>query len=217
MTFAELKQDVALKLAEVAERRVFWSEEDIAEAVQLAYAELSDSTEWYETHANVVLLKNRPYYDLWSIIGDGFLSLKPSFNLQTNRWLVPSTVAELDAGDRQWERVVGQPARVLMRGLRWLAFYPRLDAEQGKVKVYHTALPPPFENEDDEPGFPEAFHPALVDFALTDLWAQDGETKLALAAWASYLEGERQLADWVQRRAALPKHHGFAGASEGSR
>jgi hypothetical protein len=209
MTFLELKQDVARRLAEV-NGRVFWSNQDIGDAVNLGYAEMSDACEWKEAYLEVDLLNDRPYYDLFRLIGDSFLGIRPIFDEQTNRWLIPSSARQLDTNDRRWERVTGEPQRCFLRGLRWLGLYPRIQSDVGLVKVYYTALPDPLVNDDDEPGFPEAFHGGIVDFALTDLFAQDGETAFALACWKDYLEQEARLSAWVNGRAADPLVTGLA-------
>ncbi len=211
MTFLDLKTEITRRLFEVS-ARVFWTDGDIADAVQLGYAEISDETEWYEQWADLALLNDRPYYDLFTILGPSFLAVKPGFDRQTNRWILPSIVRQLDAHDRRWERVTGEPQRSFTRGLRWLGFYPRIQTEAGLIKQYYTALPPAFVNDTDTPGFPVTYHYGIVAFALTDLWSQDGETQLALAAWQQYLEFEQGLTAWVQGRASGPLMRGFAGS-----
>lgn len=208
MTFAEIKAEIVRRLAEGTER-VFWSDDDIATAANLGYAEISDATEWNEQWVDLALMADRPYYDLRRLIGDDFLAIRPAFDRQTNRWLIPTVVSQLDTSDRRWERVTGEPQRIFTRGLWWLGFYPRLTSEIGQIKQYFTALPEPLEDDDDEPGFPDTFHHGIVEFALTDLWAQDGEATLALLHWASYLAIEAALTAWMEGRAADPMHRGF--------
>lgn len=205
-----MRADVFRRLHEAASAPVFWTVEDVDTAIDEGYAELSDATEWNEQYLEIDLLTNRPYYDLQTIIGKTFLSLRPAFDEATNRWLIPSHVRHLDARDRRWERVTGGPQRLLLHGLRWLGLFPRTQTETGVIKLYHTALPPALEDE-DEPGFPENFHLGCVEFALADLWAQDAETKRALAAWDAYLTTEAALMAWVEGRASGPMLHGFAG------
>jgi hypothetical protein len=203
-----MKAEVSRRLAE-ATGRTFWSDEDIATAINLGYAELSDASEWFEQYLEIDLLEDRPYYDLRFLIGDTFLALKPGFDEQTNRWLIPSTVRQFDAHDRRWERVTGEPQRIFLRGLWWMGFFPRIQTEVGTIKAYYTALPPPLSDDTDEPGFPDTFHYGCVDFALTDLFAQDAETAWAIQAWGNYLATEGALTQWVEDRAADPMARGF--------
>lgn len=210
MTFAEQKADVARRLAESTER-VFWSDDDIATALNEGYAELSDATEWYEQYFEIDLLTDRPYYDLRTVLGESFLAIRPGYDEQTSRWLLPTAVRQFDAHDRRWERVTGEPQRVVMRGLWWLGYWPRVQSEVGLIKQYYTALPPPMVEDDDEPGFPETFHNGCVEYALADLFSQDAETTLALASWADYVATEAALQTWVDDRVAGPIQHGFGG------
>jgi hypothetical protein len=210
MTKAELRDETKRRLAE-AQPSVFWSDADVDAAVALGYQELSDASEWNELWIDITLLQDRPYYDLRYVIPDTLLSIKPCFDRNTNRWLIPSTVRELDMNDRRWERATDRPQRIFLRGLYWLGLFPRIQSDGSKdLKQYYTALPPPLVDEWDEPGFPDTFHMTIVDFAETDLWAQDGETTLATAAWGRYESGEKALIAWVQERSAVPGLHGFS-------
>lgn len=202
MTFLEIQGVVARRLA--AQGMAAFDAADIQTAINAGYAELSDASEWCERFLTIDLLNNRPYYDLQTLIGPTFLSLKPAFHADTNRWLMPTPVRQLDAGDNRWERVTGVPQRMMLRGWRWFGLYPRTQADGGTLKVYYTALPAPLIADADEPGFPETFQDALIDFACADLWAQDAETQWALAAELKYLTGEQALSRWVQERVRDP-------------
>jgi hypothetical protein len=188
MTFAALRTDVFRRLNESSTTPVFWTEDDVENALNEGYAELSDQTEWYERWLSIDLLNNRPYYDLRTVVPRTVLSIRAAFNEQTNRWLTPSRVADVETYDRRWEKKIGSDA--------------------GTVKQYYTALPDPMVLDDDEPGFPDAFHPGLVEYAVADLWAQDAETDLALQAWRAYLSYETALQAWVDGRVSVPMVHG---------
>lgn len=210
MTKAELRAEVKRRLAEVRSP-VFWTDQDVDDAVALGYQEMSDASEWYEQWIDLSVLWDRPYYDVRTVIGENFLSLKPDFDRATNRWLIPSTVRTLDMNDRRWERATDRPQRIFMRGLFWIGLFPRLQADDtpGQLKQYFTALPPPMVDEWDEPGFPDTFHLTIADFAMTELMAQDGEADVAIKYWNLYLAGEADLVGWVQHRAQGPAQHGF--------
>ncbi len=206
MTFLEIQQEISRRLAEV-QGRVFWSAGEIKTAANDGYMEISDQSEWYEKWVDIPLYNDHAYYDLRTVVGGDLLSVKPGFDRQTNRWLIPSTVRQLDSRDRRWERVTGEPQRIFLRGLWWLGFYPRIQTDAGVIKQYYTALPPVLVEDWDEPGFPETFHDALIEFALADLWAMDGEATLADTAWAVYLQREAELIAWMGHRASVPQLH----------
>ncbi len=209
MTFGALKTEVFRKLEESSSAPVFWTEADVEASLNEGLMEISDATEWRERHITVDLLSQRPYYDLRTLVTDTVLSVGPAFNTQTNRWLMPSRVVDVDRRDRRWERVIGAPERLIIRGLWWLGYWPRTNGDTGTMKQYFTALPEQLAADDDVPGFPETLHYGLVEYALSDLWAQDGETRKALAAWQAYLGYEASLQALVDGRVGVPRLHGF--------
>lgn len=210
MTFAELKTEVFIRLNENASSPVFWTEADVELALNEGYAEISDATEWQERFITVDILESRPYYDMRTLIPSEvvFLSVGPAFNETTNRWLTPSRVGDLDLYDRRWERVIGEPERILVRGHWWVRYWPLKGSESGTIKQFYTALPEPLVASTDSPGFPEALHLGLVEYACADLWGQDAEAKLALAAWARYVDYEKTLQSYVDGRVSVPLVHG---------
>src|SRR5262245_34534562 len=183
MTFAELKTETFRRLEESSSSPVFWSEEDVEEALNEAYREVSDETEWNEIWRTVDLYQARPYYDVRRIFPDvHVLSIGPAYVEDTNRWLIPTVATDLDRGYSRWEQVRATPERLLVRGLWWLSYWPYSGSDTGTVKQYATVLPDPLSDDEDEPGFEAVFHTALVDFAVADLLPQAGEVSGALEA-----------------------------------
>lgn len=213
MTRAQLKAETFRRLHESATSPVFWTEDDVEDALDEGYAELSDASGWYERTLTLDLLNDRPWYDLRDVLGADFLGLGPTFNDTTSRWLTPTSVRELDARDRRWEANEGQPQRVMTHGLWWIGFWPRVQADSGTLTQYLTALPTALSDDTDVPGFPSTYHMGIVEFALTDLWAQDGETERAMAAWAAYLQIEAGLTAWVDQRASVPRMGGYGAVA----
>lgn len=208
MTKDEMRAEVSRRLAE-GTTRVFWTQDDVDDAIDEGYAELSDATEWNEEYVTVDLLNDRPYYDARTVIGADFLAIGPAFNITTNRWLEPSAVRHFDRSDRRWETATGEPQRMYTHGLWWFSYWPRIQSDLGTIKQYYISLPEPFADVSAEPGFPEAFHIGCVHFAMADLWIQDGETQLALAEWALYLDVEARLTEWVNARTNDAMMHGL--------
>lgn len=204
MTRAELRTELARRLEESTGSPVYYSVDDLNDALHEGYREMSDATEWYEIWRTVDLLHTRRYYDVRTVFPDvEVLTPTRAFNEQTNRWLVPDTPVGLDRGWRRWEQSYGQPERLIVRGLFWFGYWPILAAETGTVKQYATALPDALE-DDDEPGFPDAFHLGLVEHALAGLLPQQGEVSKALAAWAAYEGYEAGLHAYVEGRGEVP-------------
>lgn len=212
MTFGEMKTEAFRRLNENSSSPVFWEETDVEAALNEGYEELSDATEWYERHATIDLCSNKPYYDLRTVLTDTFLSPTRAFNNQTNRWLTPDIVRNLDLNTfRQWETITGEPERMFVRGLWWLGYFPKSSSDSGTIKQYYTAIPPPMSAAADEPGFPQEFHYGIVEYGLYDLLAQGGETKKALAHWLGYLGYQEGLQKYVKGRTGLERVGGWRG------
>jgi hypothetical protein len=163
----------------------------------------------------VPLLSDRPYYDARTTLGSSLLAIGPAWSPETARWLRPLVVGDLDGNDRRWEAVIAQgaiPDAMFTRGLWWFGYYPRVASDSGTVKQYFTALPAPLVKDTDQPGFHPDFHDALVDYALYDLWAQVGESALALRAWKDYAESEQDLTNFTQGRGGTVRVPGLAAS-----
>lgn len=210
MTFSEIREEVRRRIQELTGQQVFWTDEEIDQAIHEGEDEFADAAEWYERWQTIDILKDRPYYDLRTTIRFDFLVAGPVFNETTNRWLIPVTPHDLSSGDLRWEERVSEPEFFMMRGLWWLSLWPWKRLESGQVKQYYRALPRHMVNEEDEPGFHRTFHYGLVEYAVSDLLSQDGETDLALTVWKLYQEYEAGAAVYYNNRAYIPTIHGHA-------
>ncbi len=213
MTRGEMKTEVLRRLREASDgTEVFWRDTDVEFALNEGYAEISDATEWCEKFQVVDLLVQQHYYDARTMLREGFLALGPAFNVTTSRWLHMTTTLQLDLGDWQWESRLAEPEQMLVRGLWWFAYWPRRNSTSGQIKQYYLALPDLMDEDDDVPEFHQSFHYGLVEYALWDLHAQDGEYDLAADSWQEYLVYEEKLRRFVQERAIIPTRHGWSGA-----
>ena len=202
MTFGELKSDVRTRLNEATS--VFYSDADIAAAVQEGYADIADQTEFFERFANIETLAGHTYYDLTSNLPDTFLSPRRIYNGTTSKWLTPTDPRHLDKHTyRQWELVYGPPEKYLMRGNWWLGVFPRTSNDVPILRFYYTAIPAAFINDSDAPAFPPEFHAGIAEYAMSDLMSQQRETVKALGYWSSYQRIAGQLADFTEGRTKL--------------
>jgi hypothetical protein len=213
MTFAELKAEVFRRLEENPDTPAFWTEVDVAEALNDGYEELSDASEFYERNAILNLLSNRTYYDLRCVLGDTqVLSFRTAFNSTTRRWMSPTDPRTLDTRVfQQWENITGEPEAIFTRGLWWLGVYPQAATDTGNMKVYFSSIPPALVNEDDKPGFPEEYHEALIEYAVGDLLSQDGETNKALRHFEEYMKLQGAMMKAVDGRISLDRINTLRG------
>lgn len=202
MDFSSLQTEVQRR-AEDSGASV-WSAVEVKAAINDGYEDISEHTEWYERSATVTTDATNNYYDLTnsSILSDTFLSPRAVFNSTTNRWLDMCDVRELDLSRVQWENNTGQPQKWFIRGLWHLGIWPKAVAS---LSFRHSAIPAALSASSDTPGFPQEFHFALVEYALADLFAQDGEPKKAEAHWRKYFDLAASLKAFVDNRQKIDR------------
>lgn len=204
MNFGELQAEVFRRREESDSSPLFGRIVDVKEAINDAYEELSETTEWFETNQSINKTTDN-YYDLSTLLTRWPLTVTSVWNPQTNRWLCPSDVRDFDEAYSQWENSRGEPEHFTVRGGWWLGTYPKLSGAAGTLKVFHTATPPLLSADSDTPGFPQEFHLALVVYALYELFCQEGELKKALGYWKEYQGYESALKRYVQARVSIDR------------
>ena len=212
MTLVEMRTEVFRRLQENSTSPIFWAAADIDLSINEGYGEISDATEWLEKSATVTL-NGTANYDPRTVLEQCFLRIGYAFNSVTNRWLTPTSARRLDDCDRRWTSRTGTPGFILMRSIFHLRYFPTVAT--GSIKQYYTALPSSLCTDGASPGFVEQFHYGLVEYALYDLWAQDGEVDLAMAAWKEYLGYEAGLAAFMKNRLSSPTVHGMQAEIRG--
>lgn len=206
-----MQTEVFRRVEENSSSPVFSTLAQVKESINKGYREIADATEYYELSDQLNLAASQYVYDLttqatWNNIPlYTILSVKACHNDQTNRWMRPCTVRDLDAQFWKWEAAVGQPDQFCIRGLWWLQFDRAVSATGGTVTVYFTALPTDLSANGDTPGFPQEFHLALVDFAVYDLLCQDRETRKSLFFYERYKAREEALRKYVGQRESIDR------------
>lgn len=220
MTFLEMQTEVDRRLQESGSSPAYWTLAQKKAALNDGYEEISDLTEWNETSQSVSLTTST-YYDLSSILTLPVLRVTRVFNAQTNRWLHPTDVREMDGTRRQWEDATGAPERWWIRGAWWLGLYPKAPTATGTVTVYHTAVPAALSADGDTPSFAQEYHLGLVEYACYDLLCQDREPQKALKYWArndkrgnlvgGFLYHVEGLARYARQRDRFDRVMGYTG------
>jgi hypothetical protein len=191
-----------------------WGSSDIRASLNEGLAELADATEFHEKVETVDLLMLQRYYDTRTLL-PGFLVAGPAFNQTNNRWLFHYTTHDLESWDLRWEERIAEPEALVARGLWHIGYWPMKGVATGTIKQYYKGLPDEMEDDDDVPPLHSSHHYALVEYALWDLFAQDGEVDLAWAHWKSYLEYEAKVTAFMFGRGSLATRHGWRDTNYG--
>jgi len=162
--------------------------------------------EGLERNGDDTLDEGRSFYDLRGYAPDDFVSLRAVWSTVRSDWLVPASEAQLHP---RWEEDPGDPDSFFLRGWCWLGVYPHASGSSGYLRAYLSCLAPQLTHDQAVlSDLPDDLTPALEDYALYDLQAQDGETGSALAHWGDFVGRQRGLGDFVKSRG---KSSGFIG------
>jgi hypothetical protein len=203
MTFTQLQSEVRTRLNEASAN--FWANTDINTSINDGYAELSDASEWKESSASVATTANVTYYSLLTMTSDEILSLRSAQNPTTKYWLQPADALYMDSQVHpRWENITSEPEYYLMRGLFQVGYTPKRNAS-GTILQFYSMMPAALSAGTDTPGFPQEFHFGIVEYALYDLLAQEGETDKSLTHWEQYLGYEKSLVEYVNSRIGHPR------------
>lgn len=181
-----------------AESSVRWSNSAIGDAVNEGLEDLSEVTRFYERHVTIPIGSRRNYYDLRGFLPENALGVTSVWCSLTETWLNPRSPQDMRS---RWEQSVGPPLDFFMRGLFWLVVFPRAESSTGYLRVYFAATAPRFTFPQDViRDLSDEFVPALEEYTLYELAAQDGETTRALLHWEQYAKKAEEIANFVERR-----------------
>jgi hypothetical protein len=215
-TVQEILDRVRLRLPQGSEN--FWSDADLLRAYNEGLEELSEGTEFYESHIGLPRRKQATYHDLRGLLPETALRITGVYDPTSNRWVHPISVRELDLWmGRGWEDHGTAPLYWWMRGLFWLGIYPRPDDDNSPVTIYFTAVHPRAVEDGlsnglaSSPAIPPDFETILEEYMLSDLFSQARESEKAMAHWGEYTAGEARFRDQVRQR-ITPDHVPRMGA-----
>ena len=181
-----------------AESTVRWSNADIGAAINEGLDDLSETSRFYERHVSVPIAGQRIYYDLRGFLPESALGITSVWSSVVEDWLQPVSPKELKS---RWEQSTGSPKSFFMRGLFWMAVWPKPETTTGFHRVYFAGHAPHFTfPQDVQRDLLDSFVPSLEEYALYELCAQDGETTRALSHWSEYSRRTKEITDFVERR-----------------
>lgn len=185
-----------------AESSVRWEAADIMGAANDAIDELSEATGFYERSVPIPLKGKRTYYDLRGYLPAGASRVNAIFNPTITDWLRPRGIRTFSNTPKWWTHD-GSPTRFLMRGLFWLAIYPRPGADASPLTLYYSGMAPHYRDSSTViPDLTDDVIPAVEEYILYDLLASDGEISKAMAHWMAFNARAKMLAKQVRERMA---------------
>jgi len=194
--FSQIIENVRIQYE--AESTVRWSTKAIGDAINEGLDEFSEATRFYERHVTIPVGNLRSYYDLRGLLPESAIGVSSVWNSERGDWLNPLDPAELRS---RWEQSTGTPQSFFMRGLFWMGVWPRPETTVGFHRVYFAGHAPHFTH-------PQAvlmdllddYVPALEQYAMYEMAAQDGETTRALIHFDEVQKRSTQIKNFVERR-----------------
>jgi hypothetical protein len=185
MNFGELKAEVFRRLYEDSTAPIFWSEDDVMDAINEGYMDFCEQTKCYERQAEVACTSKIPYLDVRTALAYPFIGLRRIYSRLLQGPLQSSSVKSMDDRDRRWEMSFSLPRRMTVRGLYTIMLYP-VPPSEATFRMSWSSLPEKLVFDEDEPQIPIESHEAIVKYALYDLKCQEAETEVAMKHWQSY-------------------------------
>lgn len=213
MTLEELDETVAQMLSESVSSPAFWTSVDRRAAINDGYMELADASEFYERTTPIQQLARQTYYDLRGFLFNSgpILTIRRLFVPSTTEWISATQVRDLDGeayatvSAPRWESIPGAIRNFFLRGLFWLGIVGRPTTDENVVRIHHSSLPDPLEEDDDVPLIPEEFQQGIAYYAAYDLLCRDREVTMAMDHWKKYQSYEKRLIEYVQQRQSVDR------------
>lgn len=194
----------------------FFDLSDYVRVYNDALDEISESTEVYESSVYVKRRKWAVYTDLRGALPPTFLRVTAVWNPNTQKWLDPITVRELDETvGRNWEEHEDQTRWWFMRGLWYLGAYPVAGDDVSPLKVYYASLMPHVEEQGGlvsglttTPDLPPDFNEAIENYMMYELLGERKEVDKSLEYFKRFqaqLPALKDVADNRMRRDRTPR------------
>jgi hypothetical protein len=177
---------------------VRWSNSAIQRSVNEGLETLAEATGFYERYCTLPIEANRRYYDIRGFTPETVARITSVWSTTRNEWLPPKSVEDLGSG---WESATGDPYCFFTQGIYWLVVHPAPTTTTGFLRVHFAGIPGRLTHPQAVLGdLPDRYYPALEDYALYDMAAQDRESSRAITHFTAYLKREAELAAYIDRR-----------------
>lgn len=199
MTRDEIIEQVRDNLYDVGMEH--WESYDLQTTLQDGYEEVAVFTQCIEKVTTLNLVGNLSYYKMTSYISDYYRPIA-MWNNQTNRWLVPISIAELNESHPRWETLNGEPSFFSPLGLEYVALARKPATTAGSLLVFYAANANQLTGT-ETPTIPESSHKVLENYTTSVLLDQALEFTKAQKYFDDYLKDIRTIVRHINSR-SLP-------------
>jgi len=172
---------------------VHWEKSDLDDAIQDGYNEIALFTQCIETVDTLSLVGNLTYYKMQDYFSDYYRPIA-MWNNQTNKWLEPISIMELNEWHPRWETLIGEPMFFSPIGLEYVSIVKKPATTAGSLLVFYASTANTLA-DGTTPTIPEGSHNVLEDYATAILLDQNLEYTKAKNYYDDY---EQKIGDIVR-------------------
>lgn len=191
MTKTEILERVRGNLYDVGMEH--WTYADLTSAIQDGYDEIALFTQCIEKVDTLTLVGDLSYYKMADYFSD-YYRVVAMWNNDTNRWLEPVSITELNEWHPHWEILNGQPIFFTPIGLEYVALVRKPATTTGDLLVFYSATANTLADA-TTPTIPTGSHNVLEDYATSILLDQNLEYTKAQRYFDDY---ENKIGDIVR-------------------
>ena len=187
MNRSDIRQRILEGLNDSATSPVFWSTTQIDTIIDEAQEVLAEEIRAIRRSVHMPMVDGAAFYSSRAL-GDDVMSIYRIYLREDARRLTAVTLGELDARNRVWMSVEGDPWNWCPISWDLFAIYPHPATGGGFLEVSYLAWPPSLLDDSDEPEFPEADHDGLVLYGIYDGLMKQWDAAKALNIFALFME-----------------------------
>ena len=167
------------------EGQVHWEDFDLNTAIQDGYDEVALFTQCIEKVATLTLVSNLTYYKMIDYFSD-YYRIVAIWNTDTNRWLEPIAISELNESHPRWETLIGQPAFFTPIGIDYVAITKKPLIATSTLLIFYISTANTLAGS-TIPTIPISSHEVLEDYATAILLDQTLEYAKSQRYYENYL------------------------------
>lgn len=202
MTLAELQTRTLERLGEVSDAGSYYTAAEVTVAINEGQRLFAFLTLCLEATGSLPLTGNTVWYQPLSVFPNWIAPLRIRNAGVGGTKLEPYRLERLDALNANWQTESGLPRRYACVGPNLLAINPAPTAGGSALDTTYARSPSLLTSPAQTPEIPEAYHPALIQYALPRVRAKEGaeEWRKNLPDFMQFWQAAKKLAMYVRTR-----------------
>lgn len=191
--------DLQVRLQNHFNNPTYYDTQALNDSIQDGMDEVAAFTGCIYASATLPFTQNVSYYDMLTLLPN-YVGVYAIFNNTIKRWLIPTSVKQLDQVRIDWESAYGTPYYFVPINHRYVAIYKKpSNIGYGNMFIYYMASAPLL-NDGTVIPIPEDHITALESYNIRDLWEQQQEFGKASDYMDTYITNIETLRVYMRNR-----------------